>query len=98
MDSDQALNLAYNPRLVVADHQEVMARWRIKSAQARQDSICLLDIPYGLSALEALDIFQQKKAMPLRFYLFTVAIGGGRINPNTLLLAKHCKTRALLRF
>ena len=61
MDSDQALNLAYNPRLLVADHQEVMARWWIKSAQARQDSICQLDIPYGSSGFETLDIFPAKE-------------------------------------
>ena len=61
MDSDQALNFAYNPRLLVADHLDVMARWRIKSAQARQDSICQLDIPYGSSAFETLDIFPAKE-------------------------------------
>jgi arylformamidase len=50
-------DLMYNPRLTVSDVPSVLARWREASEQARAASQAWLDIPYGPSTPERLDLF-----------------------------------------
>ena len=52
------LEAQYNNRARVPDHAQVMARWAQASALARSGSVgARLDVPYGASAGETLDIF-----------------------------------------
>ena len=50
-------NGQYNARAMIADHADIFLRWKMHSQQARSDLRCHLDIPYGPSAAERLDIF-----------------------------------------
>src|SRR5215813_806026 len=47
----------YNNRAAVPDHPEVFARWAVRSAAARRNLRCYLDVPYGTHATEKMDIF-----------------------------------------
>lgn len=47
----------YNARAMIPDHAEIFLRWKTRSEQARVQLSCRLDIPYGTSAAETLDIF-----------------------------------------
>jgi len=47
----------YNNRAAVPDHPEVFARWAVRSAAARRNLRCYLDVPYGTHAMEKMDIF-----------------------------------------
>lgn len=53
----QWLDVQYNNRARVPDFPLHLARWDEDSAQARQTSGCVLDIVYGGSAGEKLDVF-----------------------------------------
>lgn len=50
-------DLMYNPRLTVSDVPAVLGRWRDASERARAGSRAWLDVPYGPSAAERLDLF-----------------------------------------
>lgn len=47
----------YNARAMISDHAEIFLRWKTRSEQARAQLPCRLDISYGASAAETLDIF-----------------------------------------
>ena len=51
-------DLLYNPRLVVADYQQIFDRWEGESERARASLDCYLDVPYGAAETEKLDIFK----------------------------------------
>ena len=47
----------YNARAMIPDHARIFERWKTRSQQARARLPCRLDIPYGASPAEKLDIF-----------------------------------------
>ena len=47
----------YNARAMIPDHEQIFERGRKRSAEARATLHCHLDVPYGASAAEKLDIF-----------------------------------------
>jgi len=47
----------YNVRAMISDHARIFERWKTRSQQARANLPCRLDIPYGTSPAEKLDIF-----------------------------------------
>lgn len=51
------LDREYNARATVADIAPILAEYRARTEAARRDLPCLLDIPYGPSEPERLDIF-----------------------------------------
>lgn len=51
----------YNNRARVPDHAEVLARWANASVPARDGLIHRLDVPYGSSAGERLDLFPARQ-------------------------------------
>ena len=62
----KALDDQYNQRILVPDANEYMARHGVLSEQVRATLECQLDIPYGPSDDEKVDIFPaaQKGAPP----------------------------------
>ena len=57
-DYDQdALDLQYNARAAVPDHAPLIEAWTSDSVRARQDLPCRLDVAFGPSPTEILDIF-----------------------------------------
>jgi arylformamidase len=58
MNADKTdYDLLYNPRLVVKDYQSVFDRWEKDSQRARARLDCYLDVPYGATEAEKLDVF-----------------------------------------
>ncbi len=53
----QWLDRMYNNRALVPDHAEHFSRWTARSLLARAQGPCRLDLPYGSSAAETLDLF-----------------------------------------
>jgi arylformamidase len=53
-------DLLYNPRLTVTGYEEVFARWDSDSERARARFDCYLDVPYGASDTETLDLFRAR--------------------------------------
>jgi arylformamidase len=53
-------DLLYNPRLTVTGYEQVFERWERDSERARASLDCYLDVPYGASEAETLDIFRAK--------------------------------------
>lgn len=47
----------YNARAMIPDHAQIFERWKTRSQEARANLRCRLEIPYGTSAAERLDIF-----------------------------------------
>jgi arylformamidase len=47
----------YNNRALVPDHARYFTRWTEGSSQVRQNQDCAIDLPYGQSAGEKLDVF-----------------------------------------
>jgi arylformamidase len=50
-------DLLYNPRLVVDNYQQIFDRWDRDSEKARARLDCYLDVPYGPTDSETLDVF-----------------------------------------
>jgi arylformamidase len=63
------LDRMYNNRALVPDHAQYLTRWAEESRQARAESRCELDVPYGTGAGETLDVFpaEQRDAPVLVF-------------------------------
>jgi arylformamidase len=60
--SDPAwLDRMYNNRALVPDHAAYFSRWAESSAQVRATQACTLDIAFGPSAAETLDVFPARK-------------------------------------
>ena len=51
------LEKLYSPRATVHDWQQIIERWHKRSAEVRKSAQAWLDVPYGTSAAETLDIF-----------------------------------------
>jgi arylformamidase len=47
----------YNVRALVPEYPEYFARWKERGVEARQRMDCFLDLPYGESSAERLDLF-----------------------------------------
>lgn len=47
----------YNARAAIADHPQIFARWADQAAATRRLRACLVDLPYGESSAEKLDLF-----------------------------------------
>ena len=47
----------YNARAMIPDHPQIFERWKTRSQTAREHEPCHLDLAYGPSAAEKLDIF-----------------------------------------
>ena len=58
------LDRMYNNRALVPDHALYFSRWAQTSAQVRSSQPCTLDIAYGQSAGEKLDVFPADRAAP----------------------------------
>lgn len=56
------LDRMYNNRALVPEHEEHFARWRRESKRARAQNECVLDVPYGPSKLQTLDVFPAQRA------------------------------------
>jgi len=52
----------YNPRLVVSDWQQIIARWQSESAAVRASARGYFDVPYGSGASQSMDIFPAEGA------------------------------------
>jgi arylformamidase len=52
----------YNARAAIPEHPQIFARWAQDGAAARRQRACMLDLPYGESAAERLDIFPARHA------------------------------------
>jgi len=55
--NQDALDLQYNARIAVPDHAPLIAAWSSDSVRTRQELACRLDVAYGSSPDETLDIF-----------------------------------------
>src|SRR2546426_9870807 len=65
MNADKTnYDLLYNPRLVVKNYQEIFDRWEKHSERARATLDCYLDVPYGSSEAERMDIFRAQGKSP----------------------------------
>jgi arylformamidase len=63
MNSEKAdYDLLYNPRLVVSDFERIFERWERDSERTRANLEGYLDVPYGASSAEKLDIFRPRGA------------------------------------
>lgn len=63
-------DLLYNPRLTVPDHQQIFARWERDSERARAGLESYLDVPYGPTEAEKLDLFRaQGESLGLLMYI-----------------------------
>ena len=51
------LEAQYNNRALVPEHPQIIARWVSESAKTRSTARCELDLEYGTSFLEKLDLF-----------------------------------------
>jgi arylformamidase len=71
MNADKTnYDLLYNPRLVVKNYQEIFDRWGEQSERARASLDCYLDVPYGPSEAEKMDVFRaQGKSRGLLMYI-----------------------------
>jgi arylformamidase len=51
----------YNARAAIPDHAQIFARWAEAAAMTRRQHACILDLPYGESAAERLDVFPTRR-------------------------------------
>ena len=58
------LEAQYNNRARVPAHADILARWARDSQAARSTLPCRLDLPYGMSAAERLDVFSPPARRP----------------------------------
>jgi len=67
--SDAEINRQFMPRLAVPDHEEWLAAHAQLGEVARQTLPCHIDVPYGDTPLQALDIFPARRApAPVQVY------------------------------
>lgn len=60
--SDAAVDAGYNASAAVADFASYVPRWTAQAARVRETGSAVLDVPYGPSADETLDIFPAARA------------------------------------
>jgi arylformamidase len=58
------LDRMYNNRALVPDHARYFARWTADSRLARQSLNCGIDLPYGASVGQKLDVFPAARSQP----------------------------------
>jgi arylformamidase len=51
----------YNARAAIPEHPQILARWAEQGASARRLRACLLDLPYGDTSAERLDLFPTRR-------------------------------------
>lgn len=56
-NSPEYYEAQYNNRVLVPEHPQIFVRWAGESAKVRADKRCELDLEYGTSYLEKLDLF-----------------------------------------
>lgn len=60
----------YNARAMIPDHPQIFARWAERGAATRRLRACLIDLPFGDTAAERLDLFPARKdSAPLLVYI-----------------------------
>jgi arylformamidase len=60
----------YNARAAIPDHPRILASWTERAAATRRQRAGLLDLPYGESAAERLDLFPTpREGSPLLVYI-----------------------------
>lgn len=64
------LEREYNPRLAAPNFAESFARWQTASARTRAEADCYLDVAYGASAAERLDVFRAQGGASRALLLF----------------------------
>src|SRR5258707_11155870 len=71
MNADKTnYDLLYNPRLVVENYQEIFDRWGEQWERAGASLGCYLDVPYGPSEGEKIDVFRARgKSRGLLMYI-----------------------------
>lgn len=69
-------NVEYNPRLSVPDHAEYFTHWAERSRATRLAEPCYLDIPYGESPGQRLDMFPARRPRHGSVPLFVFIHGG----------------------
>lgn len=52
----------YNARAAIPDHAQIFARWAETAAATRRQHACILDLPYGESPAERLDVFPTRRS------------------------------------
>ncbi|HYD08397.1 MAG TPA: alpha/beta hydrolase [Reyranella sp.] len=73
----QALDAAYNNRAAVPAHPDILARWERDSRSARETTSCKLDLPYGPTARQKLDVFLPQGRAPRAGWPALVFYHGG---------------------
>jgi len=73
----QALDAAYNNRAAVPGHPNILARWQRDSRSARETTSCKLDLPYGPTARQKLDVFLPPGRAPRAGWPALVFFHGG---------------------
>jgi len=73
----QALDAAYNNRAAVPAHLDILARWARDSRSARETTNCKLDLPYGPTARQKLDVFLPQGRAPRAGWPALVFFHGG---------------------
>lgn len=73
----QALDAAYNNRAAVPAHPEILARWERDSRTARETTACKLDLPYGPTERQKLDVFLPAGRAPRAGWPALVFFHGG---------------------
>ncbi len=63
------LDILYNNRVAVLDHQEIFARWRMQSAVMRKHHGGELNLVYGSHPLQTLDLFPAKQNRGLVIFI-----------------------------
>jgi arylformamidase len=60
----------YNARAAIPDHPQIFARWASQGAATRRLRACLIDLPYGDTAGEKLDLFPARgESAPLMVFI-----------------------------
>ena len=68
--STQFYEREYNARAAIPDHPRIFARWAEQAAATRRLRACLIDLPYGDSSGEKLDLFPARgESAPLLVFI-----------------------------
>ena len=88
-----ALDAQYDNRAKVADAAGHIARYQRLSEQARRDLECSLDVPFGPSPAETVDVFPAGDGAPVRAYVASLNPGVASIYKARLFYSRN---RAML--
>ncbi|WP_078486176.1 alpha/beta hydrolase [Solemya velesiana gill symbiont] len=66
----EQLQTQHSARAAVPEHPQIFQRWQAWSEQYRKQARCLLDIPYGSSERERLDLFlPEEENAPVQLFI-----------------------------